>query len=68
MMECVSTIRATVLVNGLTSNEFKIGKGLRQGDPLSPFLFILVTEALHLVLERAEELGLIWGIRGVLED
>lgn len=40
MMECVSTTRAIMLINGSTTNEFKICRGLHQGDPLSPFLFI----------------------------
>lgn len=66
MMECVSTARATVLVNGSASNEFYLGRGLRQGDPLSPFLFILITEVLHLLLEKAGALGLIEGIHGVI--
>ncbi|KAA3486481.1 LINE-1 reverse transcriptase isogeny [Gossypium australe] len=39
-MECVSTMRAAVLVNGSSTNEFNFGKGLRQGDPLSPFLLV----------------------------
>ncbi|KAH1074705.1 hypothetical protein J1N35_027033 [Gossypium stocksii] len=67
-MECVSTVRAAVLVNGSTTNEFHFGRGLRQGDPLSPFLFILVTEVLHLLMEKAGVLGLIEGIHGVLPE
>lgn len=66
MLECVSTARAAVLVNGSASNEFYLGRGLRQGDPLSPFLFILITEVLHLLLEKAGVLGLVVGIHGVI--
>ncbi|GJS39855.1 putative RNA-directed DNA polymerase, eukaryota, reverse transcriptase zinc-binding domain protein [Tanacetum coccineum] len=41
---------ASVLINGSPTKEFKLEKGLRQGDPLSPFLFTLVVEALNVVL------------------
>lgn len=65
-MECVSTTRVVVLVNGSSIKEFNFGRRLRQGDPLSPFLFILVTEVLHLLLEKAGALGFIEGIQGVI--
>lgn len=38
-------------------------KGLRQGDPLSPFLFNIIVEALNIMLERAKVIGLINGVR-----
>nr|GEU49648.1 cysteine-rich receptor-like protein kinase [Tanacetum cinerariifolium] len=44
---------ASVLVNGSPTKEFKIKRGLRQGDHLSPFLFILAVEALNVVLLEA---------------
>jgi len=37
IMTCLKTSMASVLVNGSPTDEFKIGRGLRQGDPLSPF-------------------------------
>ncbi|GJX75160.1 putative RNA-directed DNA polymerase, partial [Tanacetum coccineum] len=51
---CLNSAYASVLVNGSPTPEFKIEKGLRQGDPLSPFLFILAIEALNVVLEEAK--------------
>ena len=44
---------------------FKPGKGLRQGDPISPLLFNLVEDVLTRMLKKASEQGL---IRGLLTD
>ncbi|GJR81590.1 RNA-directed DNA polymerase, eukaryota [Tanacetum coccineum] len=55
-----SSARASVLVNGSLSNEFSFYCGLKQGDPLSHFLFILIMESLHLsFLDRAVDEGII---------
>ncbi|GKA12702.1 RNA-directed DNA polymerase, eukaryota [Tanacetum coccineum] len=48
-----SSNMASILVNGSPTNEFPICCGLKQGDPLAPFLFILVMESLHLSISRA---------------
>ncbi|GJS04563.1 hypothetical protein Tco_0321071 [Tanacetum coccineum] len=53
--------RVPVLVNGSPTYEFELFKGLRQGDPLSPFLFILAIEGLHAFTCKAKELGLFKG-------
>ena len=50
---CVMTASASVLVNGSPTRPFKLQKGLRQGDPLSPFLFDLVVEPLSLLIHKA---------------
>ncbi|GJW01256.1 putative RNA-directed DNA polymerase, eukaryota, reverse transcriptase zinc-binding domain protein [Tanacetum coccineum] len=59
---CLSSSRASILVNGSPTSEFSINRGLRQGDPLSPFLFILVMEGLHNAFAEAVGNGLISGI------
>ncbi|GJS83857.1 RNA-directed DNA polymerase, eukaryota [Tanacetum coccineum] len=58
-----SSARASVLVNGSPSNEFSFHCGLKQGDPLSPFLFILIMESLHLSFSRAVDEGVFKGVQ-----
>ncbi|KAJ0589761.1 putative RNA-directed DNA polymerase [Helianthus annuus] len=54
--------RSSVLVNGSPTFQFDYGKGLRQGDPLSPFLFLTVMEALSCMISKAKEAGFLKGI------
>ncbi|GJW77897.1 putative RNA-directed DNA polymerase, eukaryota, reverse transcriptase zinc-binding domain protein [Tanacetum coccineum] len=50
--------RSSVLVNGSPTPEFDICRGLRQGDPLSPFLFILAMEGLYMLTCKAKDMGI----------
>ncbi|GJT14950.1 RNA-directed DNA polymerase, eukaryota [Tanacetum coccineum] len=54
--------RGSVIVNGSPTEEFQFFKGLKQGDPLSPFLFILVMETLQISFQRVVDAGLFKGI------
>ncbi|XP_057755452.1 uncharacterized mitochondrial protein AtMg01250-like [Arachis stenosperma] len=53
VMECVTNASISVLINGSSSKPFKLERGLRQGDPLSPFLFVLVVDVLHRMVGEA---------------
>lgn len=55
---CLQSSRASVIVNGTPTEEFDITKGVRQGDPLSPFLFIIAMEGLNVVMKTAREKGI----------
>ncbi|KAJ0435664.1 putative RNA-directed DNA polymerase [Helianthus annuus] len=63
VMATVKNARASVLVNGSPTQEFVWYRGLRQGDPLSPFLFIIAMEALNGVMKKACSIGLYEGVR-----
>uniref|UniRef100_A0A2N9HFI3 Reverse transcriptase domain-containing protein n=1 Tax=Fagus sylvatica TaxID=28930 RepID=A0A2N9HFI3_FAGSY len=53
VLECVSTSSFSILVNGGQLENFKPSRGIRQGDPLSPYLFILCMEYLSLKILEA---------------
>ncbi|GJU67009.1 RNA-directed DNA polymerase, eukaryota [Tanacetum coccineum] len=58
IQSCLRSSRGSVIVNGSPTKEFQFYKGLKQGDPLSPFLFILVMESLHVSFQRVVDAGL----------
>lgn len=62
MMMCISTATFSVLINGEPQGHITPTRGLRQGDPLFPYLFLLYMEGFHGLLKKAEAMG---DIRGV---
>ncbi|RVW25796.1 hypothetical protein CK203_114102 [Vitis vinifera] len=63
ILYCISTARMVVLVNGIPINFFSTHRGLRQGDPLSPYLFVLNMKAFNRLIGKAEEGGFIRGVK-----
>ncbi|GJT98496.1 putative RNA-directed DNA polymerase, eukaryota, reverse transcriptase zinc-binding domain protein [Tanacetum coccineum] len=60
---CLDSAYTPVLVNGSPTKEFKIQRGLGQGDLLSPFLFILAVEALNIAFLEATNNNIFHGIK-----
>ncbi|XP_018488079.1 uncharacterized protein LOC108858692 [Raphanus sativus] len=63
VMNCIRSVTYTVLMNGESFGHITPERGIRQGDPLSPFLFILCAEALVHVMNRAEQNDLLTGMK-----
>ena len=61
MWSCISSAKFSVLVNGVSAGLFPSTKGLRQRDPLSPYLFVMGIEVLDVLIRRAVEGGFLSG-------
>ncbi|GKA23720.1 RNA-directed DNA polymerase, eukaryota [Tanacetum coccineum] len=59
---CLRRAKESMLINGSPTSEFQFHKSLKQDDPFTPFLFILLMESLHLSFKRVLEAGLFNGI------
>ena len=58
-----STVQFSVLVNGSLAGFFGSSRGLRQGDPLSPLLFLVMMKVFSRMVKRMEGAGLLSGFR-----
>ncbi|GJS48540.1 RNA-directed DNA polymerase, eukaryota, reverse transcriptase zinc-binding domain protein [Tanacetum coccineum] len=60
---CLLSATSLILINESPTREFNIHRSLRQGDPLSPFLFIIAMEGLHIAVGDAMAIGLYRGFK-----
>jgi hypothetical protein len=63
VMSCVSSVWYSIRFNGTALSPFRPSRGLRQGDPVSPYLFLLVANCLSVLMKNYGSQGLIFGIK-----
>lgn len=63
LMKCITTVSYSFLLNGTAKGFVKPERGIRQGDPLSPYIFILCSEVLSGLCTKAQNDGKLTGIR-----
>lgn len=61
-MKCISTVSYRLIVNGCLTEEFHPSRGLRQGDTLSPYLFLICAEGFSALQNAAENEGKLQGV------
>lgn len=59
---CVSSVQYSILVNGKRRGKTKPNRGIRQGDPISPFIFVLAMDYLNTLLNYLEKQNKINGV------
>jgi len=63
ILALIKSTRFSILVNGAPIAQFTPTRGIRQGDPLSPFLFVILMEGLSRIIRKAKEDILIQGLQ-----
>nr|XP_023888394.1 uncharacterized protein LOC112000487 [Quercus suber] len=61
IMECITTVTYSIMVNGEPKGLIILSRGLRQGDPISPYLFLFCAEGLNAIFQKVAENGEIYG-------
>ena len=62
IMTCITSVSYSLLINGEPQGHIVPTRGIRQGDPLSPYLFLLCSEGLHRLIQTAANNGEIKGV------
>uniref|UniRef100_A0A803PAX6 Reverse transcriptase domain-containing protein n=1 Tax=Cannabis sativa TaxID=3483 RepID=A0A803PAX6_CANSA len=63
IMNCITTVSFSILINGEVCGRIQPNCGIRQGDPLSPYLFLLCAEGLSCLIQEAERADMIHGLK-----
>ena len=59
---CIRTVSFSIMVNGESHRLIHLSRGLCQGNPLSPYLFLLYAEGLHALIQQVENSGKLHGV------
>ena len=62
MKQCISTVTYSLKINGVPSGYITPTRGLRQGDPLSSYLFLIFAEGLSALIKKSVENGVLHGV------
>ena len=62
IMKCIKSVTYSVLVNGEAKGHIIPTRGIRQGDPLSPYIFLLCSEGLNGLIQHAVDVGEVEGV------
>ncbi|KAA3462361.1 reverse transcriptase [Gossypium australe] len=63
IMKCITSVSYSVIINGNRGRPFQSSRGLRQGDPLSPFLFLFCSEGLSALMRLAKQNDVVKGAK-----
>ena len=62
MKQCITTVTYSLKINGVPSGSIIPTRGLCQGDPLSPYLFLICAEGLFALIKKLVENGVLHGV------
>ncbi|XP_060974139.1 uncharacterized protein LOC133039295 [Cannabis sativa] len=63
IMNCITSVSFSVLINGEVSGNIQPHNGIRQGDPLSPYMFLICSEGFSCLIQEAERADEIHGLK-----